>query len=360
MSNQDKENSSNVNKVNNEYKRPGFFKKIYFSIFKFEKYPEMAAEGVGRALIYLLKIMSIFAIIVAIAITVQLSQNVNNGINYLEKDFPNFSYKDGILTVDSDETVKLEKVEILGKVIVNTKTDNKEEINQYINSISKEEQGIIILKDKFVLKNLVANGEITYNYKDVFDSSGSNITEFNKQNIIDFAKGQEILSFYFSFCVVIFIYAFIMYTVSILMDTLLLSLLGYLTALIAKLKMKFVAIYNMAIYALTLSTILNVIYVVVNMFTGFKITYFQVMYTSVAYIYLAAAIFIIKSEFIKKQAELIKIIKAQSENKEEYEAKENKEEKEKSKKDDKKEDKKEDKKNQDNKKDGEEPEGLNA
>ena len=30
-----------------------FFKKVWYSITKFEKYPEMATEGLGRALKYL-------------------------------------------------------------------------------------------------------------------------------------------------------------------------------------------------------------------------------------------------------------------------------------------------------------------
>ena len=36
-----------------------FFKKIWLSITKFERYPEMATEGVGRAISYLMKLMLI-------------------------------------------------------------------------------------------------------------------------------------------------------------------------------------------------------------------------------------------------------------------------------------------------------------
>ena len=39
--------------------------------------------------------------------------------------------------------------------------------------------------------------------------------------------------------------------------------------------------------------------------------YFQVMYVAVATIYLVAAILILKTEFIKKQAELMKIAEAE-------------------------------------------------
>ena len=349
------ENKSNIDTSAKEFKGSGFFKKVWYSIVKFEKYPEMSAEGVPSALRYLAKIMAIFAVIISIAITIQLYQTVQSGIKYIENDLPNFSYKDGILTVDSNEAITIDKVKVVGKVIIDTITENEETVNQYKNRITNEEYGIIILKDKMIIKNIVSSGEVTYNYKEILSSSGSNITEFTKQDIINFTNGKEMTSLYFSFFVVIFIYAFIMYIASTLMDTLILSALGYLTALIAKIKMKFAAIYNMSVYALTLSIILNALYIVVNMFTGFKITYFQVMYTSVAYIYLAAAIFIIKSEFIKKQAELIKIIEEQEKQKDEYkeETKPNREPKEKNKEN---EDDKEE--NNDNK--GEEPEGSNA
>ncbi len=353
MSNDEKnDNNSDLDTSKIEYKRPNFFKKVWYSVTKFEKYPEMAAEGFPNALKYLSAIMSIFAVIISISITIQLYQMIEKGLNYLQNDFPNFSYKDGVLKVESDGPIKIESNNILGKVFIDTLTNNQEQVNQYTNSISNEEQGIIILKDKVIIKNLTTKGEMSYNYKDLFTSS--NITEFNKQDIIEFTKTKEMLSVYLSFFLVIFIYSFIIYIISTLMDSLILSFLGYLTSLIAKIKMKFVAIYNMAVYALTLSIILNAAYIVINMFTGFRITYFQVMYTSVAYIYLVAAIFIIKSEFIKKQAELIKIIEEQKIHQKEYKEEQPKDNKPEEK------DKEEDNNKKKKENDGKEPEGSNA
>lgn len=346
-------NSTNNEEI--EYKNPNFFKKVWYSVMKFEKYPEMAAEGCPRALKYLCQMMAAFSLVITVAITIQLYQTVQKGINYLEKDFPEFLYKDGILKVESDETIKLENVERLGKLIIDTNTDNEEIINQYINSIPNEKEGIIILKDKMILKNLLSSGEIRYNYKDLLNNLSGNISEFKKEDIINYAYGNQISSLYFTFGAVIFIYTWIMYIISILMDTLILSILGWITSLIARIKIRFVAIFNMAAYAITLSTILNLIYFVVNMFTGFKITYFQVMYTSVAYIYLVTAIFIIKSEFIKKQSELMKIIEEQEKNIDK--TLENQEDTNKN--DDKKKDNK-DKKEEQKDDDKEEPEGSNA
>ena len=118
------------------------------------------------------------------------------------------------------------------------------------------------------------------------------------------------------------------------------------------------AIYNMAIYSLTLPIILNVIYIITNYFIDFTITYFQVAYITIAYIYLAAAIFIIKDDFIKKQQEVEKIKEEQKKVRDEIERQEQKnpEDKEEKNKEDKK---KKDEKNDTNKNDGE-PTGSEA
>ena len=43
---------------------------------------------------------------------------------------------------------------------------------------------------------------------------------------------------------------------------------------------------------------------VVNMFTGFVIPYFQIMYTLISYVYLIAALLIMRSEIIKKKVQI--------------------------------------------------------
>ena len=63
----------------------------------------------------------------------------------------------------------------------------------------------------------------------------------------------------------------------------------------------------MAVYSFTLPMILEIIYIIINYFTDFKIKYFQVAYTTIAFIYLAAAIFILKDDFIKKMQEVLRI-----------------------------------------------------
>ena len=88
-----------------------------------------------------------------------------------------------------------------------------------------------------------------------------------------------------------------------------------------------------------ISIILSTIYSVVYSLTGFVIEYFDIMYLLVSYIYIIAAILIIKSDLIKQQMELQKIYKVEKEVKKELE--EQRENKEKDEKEDEKKDKEE-------------------
>ena len=161
-------------------------------------------------------------------------------------------------------------------------------------------------------------------------------------------------------------YCSLIFLIGALWYVLMLSFLGFLTTKIIKLRMRYAAIFNMSVYAITLSLLLEIIYIPINVFTGFTIKYFDVMYVTVATIYLVAAIFIIKSEFIKKQAELMKILEMQEEVKRQLEQQENQKNKETDKKDEPKDKEKEENKSTDKKqekqekKEPEEPEGSNA
>ena len=45
---------------NEEVKKQGFFKKVWYSITKIERYPEMAAQGLGRAFSYICKVCLLY------------------------------------------------------------------------------------------------------------------------------------------------------------------------------------------------------------------------------------------------------------------------------------------------------------
>ena len=242
-----------------QFLKLNFFKKIWYSITKFEKYPELAALGVKKALIYFTELIVIFCVI------------YTGSYVY---------YVSNVATFEEENLSLSQKV--IKTMIKETGSEN-EQINQAL--------------------------EIADNYSDTAMISS------------------------------LFISSFISFWVAIVLDIFTLSIFGLFTCLIAKIKMNYKAVFNMSIYAITLSLILRTIYVVVTILTSFEIKYFGVMYIAVAYITLAAAIFLIKSDVIKQHLELMKIIEEGKEKiektiviprkKDEEEKKEDKDEKEK-------------------------------
>lgn len=343
-------------KVENNEVKNGFFKKVWYSIDKIEKYSELSAEGFGRAIKYLGILIIIIAIISSVVTVYNTSLEVKKIAEYINEKSPELTYSDGTLQIDSPEVITDDSSNF-GKIIIDTKTDSEEQINQYKEQVNEEENAIIILKDKLILKDIGTNGTSEYNYKELFKEVG--ITEFNKQQLVEYLKGSNMMPLYLNLFLVLFIYAFVIYFINTIFYIIAISVVGYLATLILKLKIRYVAVFNMAVYAITLPTVLNMLYLIVNAFYRYTISYFDVMYILVASIYMIAAIFLLKSEFNKKQGEVQKIVEVEKEVKEEMKEKqeEKKEEKQENK-DTKKKNKKE--KTKDDNENGQEPEGSNA
>ena len=116
---------------------------------------------------------------------------------------------------------------------------------------------------------------------------------------------------------------------------LLTSFIGWVVFKFSRIKMKYSKLYALSLYASTLSIMLTVIYTMLNMFFAIYIELFDYLSMLIAYIYITAVIYIIKSELIKQQFELIAIANAQSQIKEQLDKEEEKtEEKENKEKDD--------------------------
>ncbi len=337
-------------------KKDGFIKKVWCSIYKIEKYAELSAEGFGKAIRYLSILVMIVAIISALISCYKTNTEIKNVAKYINENAPELNYKDDVLQVDSEETITYENSD-LGKIIIDTKTDSEEQINKYINEINNE-NGIIVLKNKFIVKEKGLQGTVDYEYKQLVQELG--ITEFNKQQLVEYLTGSNMKNVYINLFIAFFVYTFVVYYINVLCYIMIITLVGYLAAMILKLKIRFVAIFNMSVYAITLPTILYMIYLIVNAIFNYQINYFDIMYTLVASIYVIAAIFMLKSEFNKKQGQVQKIVEVEKEVKEEQEKEEKKQEEDKkeNKRDDNQEDKKEET-DEDNT-NGEEPEGSNA
>ena len=271
-------------------KKLPFYKKVWYSIVKFDKYIPMSLEGTGRAIKYLLQIVSIFVLIISCIGLYSSNKALNELIKNVEEGVPNFN---------------------LGKIIIDLNTEDENVIAEYENTIKNNGEtnniGIIVLKDKVMQITKLAEGiegesRISMTYDDVMQKLfGDTGVEVTKSTLIEFLNGNGRTSIlivnFFSY----FIAYFIIYLSSNLIYALVLTLIGYISAKITKIATTFKQLFAMSVYAFTLSTVLNIIYFIVNYFAGITIKYFDVAYIVIAYIYLVTVIFLMKNNTLRKQ-----------------------------------------------------------
>lgn len=303
-----------------EENRISFFKKIKTSIFGLEDYQKLAAQKPTKTVGYLAILMLIFAFVLAIALTYRFNMTIGNIKQYIEAEISEINFENNTLSITTKEensnSIIIENQDFLnGKLIVDTNDLTEEQINNYKNDIKGYTNGIIILKDKAIIKASAVSTTILFSNM----AEQYNIVKLDKQEILNMLSNSTL---YIIFAISSIVYLFIIYFSTALVDALLYSLIGYITSVFSRIRLKYGAIYNIAVYSLTLPIILNLIYIIINLFTGYTIKYFDIMYLSITCIYIITAILMIKSDIIRKQIELSRVISEQEKIKQEMERKE--------------------------------------
>ena len=305
--------------------RLSFFRRLKMSIFDFDKYHIIAVEGLGRAMMYLVKLFLLFALIVSAGSAVKVSQLLDDGIDYLSNNVPNFYFQDNQFVLESDNDAVIENHEYTDfKIILtNSETYSEDEIRDF--------DGIVLVftKNNVLLKQRNSTSITSEDYSDLAESlSISNLNEGNKEYLISMVTGENAYSVLVNIFATVFISTFLTYFLTGILDTFALSLLGFIVSRLIRMPLKYGALYSLSISAVTLSVLLNAVYMVVNMFTGFVIPYFQIMYTLISYVYLIAALLIMRSEIIKKKVQIQIQIMNKNYNPEELQKQDKKDEKE--------------------------------
>ena len=299
-----------------EEKEMGFFKKMVKAITDFDYYAKLAPPKVGKSISYLIKLIALFAIVISIGITYKFYHTANQTFEYFKQDLPNFTSQNNELKFESQEPIVLRNEEIMpATVIIDTNAQTEEEVEKDKKDMEAYENGILFLKDKIIMKTAGQTGYSVYQYKEL--SEKYQIGDFNKAQAVEYISNSGMTQILGAVYLMMVFYMFIIYIVSTLFDALILSMLGYLTTRMLGIRLRYGAIYNIAVYALTLPIILNAIYINVNALTGFTIKYFQIMYNLVSYIYMITVIFIIRSGMIKQKMEVMKLVEEQKKLKEE-------------------------------------------
>lgn len=266
-------------------KKIGFFKRLKMAIFELENYIQFISEKSGKAIFYSLKLVIILSFIIVAANAIFVYAKYNNPTNYLDNIVPNFVYQDSKLEIDKNDLT----------------TDEKKSTAEVMKQLSPS------IKEIF-------SGQ-TYSKTDLMQ-----YVQENERNIVIIGVA------------VVFIEGIFDLFIFWIMIAILTSFIGWIVLKFLRIKMKYSRLYALSTYASTLSIILTVIYTMLNTFFGVYIDVFDYLSMLISYIYITAVIYMIKSDLIKQQLELIRIATVQAQVKEQLDKEKEKEEEEKRKK----------------------------
>ena len=295
-----------------------FIKKVIYSIKDFEKYPEMATKSFKSVIKYLVQLILIISLVATVASLYNMSKNINDATVYIEKNLPDFTLNNGKLKLDTESNIEIKPNEIIDLIILDTNEIEQDIVKNYTNKISNERNGLVFLKDKLILN---INGNIIeYSYDNFMKTY--NINNLSKNDVLNYFTGRNLIMIYLGLFVIMYISIFVSYLFSAIIDILALGTIGYFTAIIMRIRLKYKAMIKIAIYSLTLPIILNILYIIEQSIFGYNIKYFDVMYITISYIYIITAILMIKSDLLKRQQELTKIVEEEQKVKEQLEKEE--------------------------------------
>lgn len=261
-------------------KKIGFFKRLKMAIFELENYIQFISEKSGKAIFYSLKLVIILSFIIVAANAIFVYAKYNNPTNYLDNIVPNFVYQNSKLEIDKDDLT----------------TDEKKSTAEVMKQLSPS------IKEIF-------SGQ-TYSKTDLMQ-----YVQENERNIVIIGVA------------VVFIEGIFDLFIFWIMIAILTSFIGWIVLKFLRIKMKYSRLYALSTYASTLSIILTVIYTMLNTFFGVYIDVFDYLSMLISYIYITAVIYMIKSDLIKQQLELIRIATVQAQVKEQLDKEKEEEEK---------------------------------
>lgn len=292
-------------------KKITFWERLKISIFKLEDYGTFLGESLSTALKYFFILILLVSVLISLVTTYQISKMINKMSNYIQNELPDFTYEEGKMKFAQNAEAYNEDFEFT--FIVNTDSINEEQIKEYKNKII--EQGIILLENKVIF--IADNIELEEEYKNLIDEYGLNIN--NKTDLINQLSQNTINTALGTYFIAGMVGNYVVNIISIAVDIFVVAVFGWIAAKLCGISFNIQPIISLAIYSVSLSVVLNAIYECVMIITGFEIEYFDMICLLISYIYIIAAIFMIKYDLIKQKEELQKIIDVQKEVKRENE-----------------------------------------
>ena len=241
--------------------RIGLFKRFKLAVYELENYIQFLNERFISAIGFCIKFTVIFSLILAFSNLGFIYIKYGSPGKYLDNIIPNFIYRDRQMTIEED------------------KNDNDQ---------------------KKAVASVMKRLDLTY--VEIFQTE-----VFEKADLINYVNSNEARVSTLIVCVIFIESVLDLFSFWIMMGFLT-SFVGWIALKFIRIKMKYSKLYELSLYSSTLTITLTVIYTMLNLFFGINIEVFDYLVMIIAYIYITAVIYMIKSDLITQQLELMKII----------------------------------------------------
>ena len=217
--------------------------KFIFSINP-KKYVYLNKEKLSKAFLYVLLLSVIIGLVQGVMGAVLISGIEKTTKMILEEDEVQFEMKDGVLDF-KNSPLKEEEGQSLLYIDTNKDIDDLDSLR----SITVHKDTVtVLLRDGFMVKS--GSESVTQKYSDL----GLDLINFNNDFVISIIEKLDIVKY------IIIPIMIVVNFVQLLMYALFISLMGILSNLISNRKMSYNRVFNLALYSVTLPTIINLIF----------------------------------------------------------------------------------------------------
>lgn len=217
--------------------------KFIFSINP-KKYVYLNKEKLSKAFLYVLLLSVIIGLVQGVMGAVLISGIEKTTKMVLEEDEVQFEMKDGVLDF-KNSPLKEEEGQALLYIDTNKDIDDLDSLR----SITVHKDTVtVLLRDGFMVKS--GSESVTQKYSDL----GLDLINFNNDFVISIIEKLDIVKY------IIIPIMIVVNFVQLLMYALFISLMGILSNLISNRKMSYNRVFNLALYSVTLPTIINLIF----------------------------------------------------------------------------------------------------
>ena len=222
-------------------KKLNFIDRVKISVFNVKRYNELLKEGISKTIVYSILVSVIVGSILGGILFSTINTIENNIYNTVSKEDYQFSIRDGIFYFNKSP-VKIEQ----GKNLIYINSDiSINEVESIKNITVHKDYSISILKDGISIRLL--DEEENYEYKNL--PVTINIDNETILNVVDLLGIFKYLAFISSIITTYFMF---------MLDSFILSLIGLLMSKINNIRIKYIDLFKISVYATTLPIVISI------------------------------------------------------------------------------------------------------